>query len=62
MAALTGACSPSFEADLSEVEITQRGLTVPAPPAAMATGIVSMPGTFTLSSSDTAWAKRMNSN
>jgi len=59
--ALTSACSPSFDADLPEVEITQRGLRVPAVPAAMATGVVSVPGTFTLSSADTAWAKRMNS-
>ena len=61
-AALACACSPSFDADLPDVEITQSGLKVPAATAAMATGNFSVPGTFTISSSDTAWAKRMNSN
>lgn len=62
MVALTGACAPSFEANLPDVEITQRGLKVPAMPATMSAGRVSTSGTFLVSSSDTAWAKRMNSN
>jgi len=61
LAALAGACSPSFEADLTEIEVTQRGLKVPAVPATAAGCDVSVSGAFTLSSSDTAWAKGMNS-
>jgi hypothetical protein len=60
LAVSSGACSPSFDADLPEVEVTQRGVKVPAAPATMAGGDVAVSGTFTLSSSDAAWAKRMN--
>jgi hypothetical protein len=55
------ACTPSFDADLPEVEITQRGVKMPAAPASPSGGDISIPATFTLSSSDAAWAKRMNS-
>jgi hypothetical protein len=61
LAALAGACSPSFEADLTEIEVTQRGLKVPAVPTTAAGCDVSVAGAFTLSSSEAAWAKGMNS-
>jgi hypothetical protein len=60
LSALFGACSPSFEADLPEVEVTQRGVKVQAVPETMAGREAAVPGTFTLSSSDVAWGKRMN--
>ena len=60
LVALLGACTPSFEADVREVEVTQRGVKVPASPATMAGGDVSVSGTFRLSSSDASWAKLMN--
>jgi hypothetical protein len=59
LAALTGACSPSFEADLPDVEITQRGLKMAGVPGAALLGDTSATSSFTFSSS--AWAKRMNS-
>ncbi len=62
LGALAGACSPSFEADLTEIEVTQRGLKVAAVPATTAGCDVSVSGSFTLSSSDSAWAKRMNAD
>jgi len=55
-----GACTPSFDADLPEVKITQRGVKVPAAPASPSGGEVAVPVTFTLSSLDASWAKRMN--
>ena len=61
LAALAGACSFSAEADIPEVDITQHGLIVPGVPRARRTGDVSMTSSFTFSSSNTAWAKRMNS-
>ena len=60
--ALASACSPSFEAALPEVEITQRDLKVPAMLATTAGEIVAVSATFTLSPSDAAWAKRINSD
>ena len=60
LAATFGACTPSFDADLPEVEVTQRGVKVPAAPASPSGGDVAVSATFTLSSSDAAWAKRMN--
>lgn len=61
-AALFGACSPSFKADLPEVEVTQRGVKLPAVPCSVPAGDVSVTTAFTLSSSDVAWAKRVNSD
>jgi len=60
LAATFGACAPSFDADLPEVEVTQRGVKVPAAPASPSGGEVAVSATFALSSSDAAWAKRMN--
>jgi hypothetical protein len=59
LAALTGGCSPSFEADLPDVEIAQHGLKMTGVPGAAQVGDSSVTSSFTFSSS--AWAKRMNS-
>ena len=59
LAALTGACSPSFEADLPDVEITQRGLKMAGVPGAALLGDTSVTSSFTFSLS--TWTKRMNS-
>jgi hypothetical protein len=59
LAALTGGCSPSFEADLPDVEITQHGLKMAGVPGAAVVGDTSVTSSFTLSPS--TWAKRMNS-
>jgi hypothetical protein len=59
LAALTGGCSPSFEADLPDVEITQHGLKMAGVPGAAQVGDTSVTSSFTFSSS--AWAKHMNS-
>jgi hypothetical protein len=61
LAATVGACSFSAEADLPDVEITQHGLGMPGVPAGRLLGDVSVTGSFTFSSSNTAWAKNMNS-
>jgi hypothetical protein len=59
LAALTSGCSPSFEADLPDVEITQHGLKMAGVPGAALVGDASVTSSFTFSSS--AWAKHMNS-
>jgi hypothetical protein len=59
---LASACTPSFESDIDEVDVIQHGLKVPAMPATVDAGDVSVTVTVTLSSSGTAWSKRMNSN
>jgi hypothetical protein len=51
LAALTGGCSPSFEADLPDVEITQHGLKMAGVPAAVVVGDTSVTSPFTFSSS-----------
>jgi hypothetical protein len=61
LAALAGACSFSAEADIPEVDVTQHGVIVPGVPSAKRSGDVSVTSSFTFSSSNTAWAKRMNS-
>jgi hypothetical protein len=61
LAALAGACSFSAEADLPEVDVTQHGVVVPGVPIPKWAGDVSVTSSFTFSSSNTAWAKRMNS-
>lgn len=62
LVALASGCSFSVEADLPEVEITQRGLLVPGVPQTTPPSEVSVTSSFTLSSSDAAWAKDMNSD
>jgi hypothetical protein len=59
LAALTGGCSPSFEADLPDVEITQHGLKMAGVPGAALLGDTSVTSSFTFSSS--ARTKHMNS-
>jgi hypothetical protein len=60
-ATLASACAFSVEADIPEVQITQRGLRMPGVPKAKLAGDVSVSSSFTFSSSNTAWAKSMNS-
>jgi len=59
LAALASGCSPSFEASLPDVEITQHGLRMAGVPGAAQVGDTSVTSSFTFSSS--AWAKHMNS-
>ena len=54
------ACSPSFEADVPEVDITQRGVKIAGVSGAALAGDTSVTTSFTYSLS--AWAKRMNSD
>ena len=61
LATLAGACSFSAEADIPEVDVTQHGVVVPGVPIPEWAGDVSVTSSFTYSSSNTAWAKRMNS-
>ena len=61
LATLTGACTLSIEANMPEVEVTQHGVKMQGVPKASLLGDVSVTSSFTLSSSNTAWAKRMNS-
>ena len=61
LAALASACSLSVEAAVPEVEITQRGLKMSGVPKAKLIGDISVSSSFAFSSSNTAWAKRMNS-
>jgi hypothetical protein len=60
LAGLFGACS--FEADLPDVQITQRGVIVPGVPQTTPTSPSSTPSFFPLSSSDVAWAKGMKTD
>jgi hypothetical protein len=62
LTALGSACSPSFEAELTEVEVTQRGVKIAAVPCSAPAGDVSVTAAFTLSSADAAWAKRVNAD
>jgi hypothetical protein len=61
LASLASACAFSVEADIPDVQITQRGLRMPGVPKAKLAGDVSVSSSFTFSSSNTAWAKSMNS-
>lgn len=61
LATLAGACTLSIEANMPEVEVTQRGVKMQGVPKASLLGDVSVTSSFTFSSSNTAWAKRMNS-
>jgi hypothetical protein len=59
LAALASGCSPSFEADLPDVEITQHGVKMAGVPETTQVGDASVTSSFTFSLS--TWAKRMNS-
>jgi hypothetical protein len=62
LAALSSACSFSLEADLPEVQVTQRALKIGGVPGAAQLGDVSVTGSYTLSSCNTASVKRMGSD
>jgi hypothetical protein len=62
LAALISGCSPSFEADVPDLEITRRGLKIQGVPQTTPVGDVSATSSFALSSCNTAWARRMNSD
>jgi hypothetical protein len=55
-------CSPSFQADLQEIEITQRCVPVPGVPASAQGDSLSTTHSFTLSSGRMGWAKKINSD
>jgi hypothetical protein len=61
VAVLTGGCILEVEADVPEVEITQHGVKMPGVPLSKAIGDVSITSEIPFSSSNSAWAKRMNS-
>jgi hypothetical protein len=61
LATMAGACTLSIEANMPEVEVTQHGVKMQGVPKANLLGDVSVTTSFTFSSSNTAWAKRMNS-
>ena len=61
LALLAGACSFTAEADIPEADVTQRGVGMPGMPQAHLLGDVSVSGSFTFASANTAWAKHMNS-
>ncbi len=56
-----GACSLAVEADIPDVEITQRGVRFDGFPLGDRLGVLSTSRSFELSSSNTAWAKELNS-
>lgn len=59
---VAGACSPSFQADLQDIEITQRGVQMAGVPAAAQVGLASTSHSFTFSSDRMGWAKKINSD
>jgi hypothetical protein len=61
-ATLTSACSLSVQADIPEVEVTQRAVKVPGVPRLRPAEDVSVSCDFNLSRSNSAWAKSMNSS
>jgi hypothetical protein len=62
LVALVGACSLKVEADIPEVEITQHGIRIPGVPLAKSAEERSISSSFNFSRSNSAWAKRMNSD
>ena len=60
LAALFSGCS--FEADLPDVQITQRGVIVSGVPQTTPASPSSVPSSFKLSSSEVAWAKGMRTD
>jgi hypothetical protein len=54
-------CSLSVEAEIPEVEVTQRGVRFDGVPLGEKLGTVSTSRSFELSSANTAWAKELNS-
>ena len=58
---MANACVFSVDANIPDVEITQHGLKMPGVPQSNLVGDTSVSSSFTYSSSNTAWAKSMNS-
>jgi hypothetical protein len=61
LAMMANACVFSVDANIPDVEITQHGLKMPGVPQSNLVGDTSVSSSFTYSSSNTAWAKSMNS-
>lgn len=61
IATLSPACMLSAEADMSEVEITQHDIKMPGVNVHRSVSDVSITSQFTFTASNSAWAKRMNS-
>jgi hypothetical protein len=61
LATLASSCAFSVDANIPDVEITQHGLKMPGVPQSNLVGDTSVSSSFTYSSSNTAWAKSMNS-
>jgi hypothetical protein len=61
IALLAPACMLSAEADMPEVEITQHGIRMPGVDVHKSVSDVSITSQFTFTASNSAWAKRMNS-
>jgi hypothetical protein len=61
LVAMAPACVLSVEADVPEVEITQHGIRMPGVDVRKSLGDVTITSQFTFTSSNSAWAKRMNS-
>jgi hypothetical protein len=61
VAAMSSACALSVEADVPDVEITQHGVRMPGVDVHKSLADVSITSQFTFTSSNSAWAKRMNS-
>ncbi len=59
--ALSPACALSAEADIPDVEITQHKIRMPGVNVRKSLADVSITSQFTFTSSNSAWAKRMNS-
>ncbi len=61
IAILSPACVLSAEADMSDVEVTQRDIRMPGVNVHRSVSDVSITSQFTFTASNSAWAKRMNS-
>lgn len=61
LALLGPACALSVEADMPDVEITQHSIRMPGVDVRKSMSDVSITSQFTFTSSNSAWAKRMNS-
>jgi hypothetical protein len=61
IAFLAPACMLSAEADMPEVELTQHGIRMPGVDVHRSVSDVSITSQFTFTASNSAWAKRMNS-
>ena len=60
LAALASGCAPSFQADVPDIEITQRGLKMPGVPGTTPASDTSVASSYTYSLCNAEWAKRLN--